>query len=501
MKRANMTGFSRCKRACTIFLLSCAATLPSPAQVFKSLANFEGSDGEIPMEALTQGVDGSLYGTTNDGSDNDGTVFKLTRAGALTTVYSFCTSPGCPDGSHPSGLILGKDGNFYGTTYGGGPNENGTVFKITHAGTLTTLYSFCANPPTCPDGALPRAPLILANDGNFYGTTTIGGQGCRSAGGCGTVFKISPAGVLTTLHRFTALEGAYPTGGMIEARNEKFYGTAYQGGANCGASGGCGTIFEMTGSGALKTLYSFCVRTNCSDGNGPTSLIQASDGSYYGTTLTGGVRCSQYMTPCGTVFRITSTGKLTTLHGFNLTDGANPNGAIIQATDGLFYGTTWYGGNMSACPDSGCGTIYRMTARGAVRTLHSFQNTDGAVPFAGLLQATNGVFYGNTNAGGDPSCVDFQGHGCGTVFDLIVGLRPFVAFVLNSGRVRHMVGILGQGFTGTISVSFNGTPAKFTVRRDAFLTATVPRGATTGYVTVTTPSGKLTSNVRFNVLP
>jgi uncharacterized repeat protein (TIGR03803 family) len=494
-----MSSFHAWKRLYVLFLFCSLTSSGSPAQVFKSLANFEGSDGEYPLAKLTQGVDGSLYGTTNDGSDNDGTVFKITRAGALTTIYSFCTSSGCPDGSHPNGLVLGTDGNFYGTTYGGGPNEQGTVFKITPTGTLTTLYSFCANPPTCRDGALPQAPLILASDGNFYGSTTTGGTGDCS-GGCGTIFKITPAGRLTTLHSFTPLEGWYPNG-VIQATNGQFYGTAYNGGANCSSSGGCGTVFEMTLGGSLRILYSFCARRNCSDGNGPTSLIQARDGNFYGTTVSGGIRCNQSIPACGTVFKITPRGNLTTLHRFDLTDGANPNGAIIQATDGFFYGTTWYGGNTTACPGIGCGTVFRMTLSGTVTTLHSFVYTDGAVPFAGLLQATNGVFYGNASSGGDLNCTDFEGQGCGTVFDLRVGLKPFVAFVIKAGGIGQRIGILGQGFIGTTAVSFNGTAARFTVRSQTLLTAIVPAGATTGSVTVTTPDGTLTSNVPFYVLP
>jgi uncharacterized repeat protein (TIGR03803 family) len=483
--------------------LVCVITaLASPAQVFKSLLNFEGNDGFIPTQTLTQGPDGDLYGTTTGGSDNSGTVFSMTRPGTLTTLYQFCTQVGCPDGANPSGLVLGTDGNFYGVTYGGGANGDGTVFQITSRGSLTTLYSFCSQ-ANCEDGDGPRAALMQASDGNFYGTTWAGGTGTSCVGGCGTAFRITPAGKLTTLHSFDLTDGWTPNG-LIEATNGKFYGTTQQGGPPCDvSSAGCGTVFEMTFAGTLTTLYTFCPQAGCPDGDGPTSLVQASDGKFYGTTVSGGIQCSQYISPCGTIFKITPLGALTTLHSFDLTDGANPNGALIQATDGMFYGTTWYGGNTNAsgCTDTGCGTVFRMNSTGAVTTLHSFENTDGSVPFAGLLQLTSGNFYGTTTAGGDMNCVDFEGNGCGTVFALSTGLAPFVAFVHGEGKIGQTAAVLGQALTRTTSVSFNGTPAEFKVISSTLLTFTVPSGAKTGSLTVTTPSGTLTSNESFYVLP
>ncbi|MBZ5571930.1 MAG: hypothetical protein LAO09_08630 [Acidobacteriia bacterium] len=188
---------------------------------------------------------------------------------------------------------------------------------------------------------------------------------------------------------------------------------------------------------------------------------------------------------------ITSGGALTTLHSF--TDGS-PAAGLVQATDGNFYGTTMDGGDLSCDAPYGCGTIFKITPSGTVTTLHSFDSAEGEWPSSGgLLQATDGSFYGTTYRGGD--------HNLGTVLRLDMGLGPFVALVHDSGKVGQTGGILGQGFTGTTSVSFNGAPAKFAVESDTLLMAKVPAGAPTGFVTVTTPSGTLTSNKPFRVTP
>ena len=174
---------------------------------------------------------------------------------------------------------------------------------------------------------------------------------------------------------------------------------------------------------------------------------------------------------------------------------------MVQATDGNFYGTTSNGGS-SDC-DYGCGIVFQVTPSGTLTSVHNFVGTDGAYPLNGLLQATSGILYGVTTSGGASNNCSFWFYypGCGTVFSLDMGLGPFVAFVRNSGRVGSNAQILGQGFTGTTGVSFNGTSASFAVKSDTYLTATVPQGATTGFVTVTTPSGTLQSNVMFQVRP
>jgi uncharacterized repeat protein (TIGR03803 family) len=183
------------------------------------------------------------------------------------------------------------------------------------------------------------------------------------------------------------------------------------------------------------------------------------------------------------------------------TNGIAAAGTLIQATDGNLYGTTSGGG-----PEQGWGTIFRISPQGGIiLTLHTFcanyDCADGTEVWGGLLQATSGPFLGTTSQGGFDPTLCYEGAGCGTIYELNAGLGPFVAFVQPYGKENQTVQILGQGFSGTTSVSLNGTPASFRVVSDTFIEATVPAGATTGYVTVTTPGGTLTSNVPFRVLP
>jgi uncharacterized repeat protein (TIGR03803 family) len=478
-------------------MLVIATAIASPAQTFKTLVNFDMPEGSGPLlVSLVQGTGGNLYGTTEGGgANNDGTVFKITPSGTLTVLYSFCPQSGCSDGYFPiAGLVQATDGNFYGTTLESGnapppcQPSCGTVFKITLDGKLTTLYTFCTQ-AYCTDGDAPFGALVQGTDGDLYGTTNTGGDfTCLIDGnavGCGTVFKITPGGTLTTLHIFEGADGIGPYGALIQATDGNFYGTTLIGGAS-----GNGTVFKITPSGSLTTLHSF----EGTDGYIPSgALIQAADGNFYGTTMNGGAN------GYGTVFKITPSGTLTTLHSFVWTDGYGPSGTLIQATDGNFYGITQEGGSSSNCPysDWGCGTIFKITPGGTLTTLHSFCTRtncpDGFWPEGGLVQATNGNFYGTTpNGGGDNS---------GTVFILSMGLGPFVETQTTSGKVGATVKILGTNLTGATSVSFNGTPAAFAVLSKSLIRTTVPAGATTGFVTVTTPSGVLTSNQKFRVGP
>ena len=472
------------RRAGAACVLSAVAALAANAQTFTSLFSFDYTDGYGPAAALVQATNGNFYGTTDGGGANGyGTVFKITpTSGTLTTLYNFCSLAACADGSEPAGaLVEATNGDFYGMTDGGGANGYGTVFKITPSGTLTTLYSF-----DYTDGYEPYAGLIQATNGNFYGTTVYGGANNSSLcldGGCGTIFKITPGGTLTTLYNFCSqgdcTDGAAPYGGLVQATNGNFYGTTYLGGAD-----GDGTVFEITPSGTLTTLHSF----DGADGDQTlAALVQATNGNLYGTTAAGGA--SGY----GTVFKITPSGTLTTLHSFDGTDGQTPEAALVQATDGNFYGTTYYAGGAN-----GDGTVFKITPSGALTTLHSFDGTDGADPGAALVQDTNGTFYGTTEVGGTSS--DCSG-GCGTIFSLSVGLVPFVETNPTSGKVGAAVKILGTNLTGSTSVTFNGTASTFTVNSRSFITTTVPAGATTGTVKVVTPSGTLSSNVPFRVVP
>ena len=458
----------------TMFLLCvfCAATaIASPAQTFKTLVNFDGNNGKYPyLMTLVQGTDGNLYGTTYAGGlFYDGTVFKITPGGKLTTLHSFDGA----DGAGPiAGLVLATDGNFYGTTVGAGANGYGTVFEITAGGTLTTLYSFCSK-SGCADGGGPEAALVQATNGNFYGTT----NGMYGAIGLGTLFKITPSGTLNSLHSFDGTDGEYPYAGLIQATNGDFYGTTYAGGAY-----GYGTVFKITSGGALTTVLCF----DRADGANPAgALVQGTDGNFYGTAYAGGTNGD------GTVFKITPGGTLTTLHNFDGADGSGPIAGLVQATDRNFYGTTYAGGT------KGDGTVFKITPSGTLTTLHRFNGTDGLGPLAALVQATNGTFYGTTVSGGARD--DCYGHPCGTVFSLTVGLGPFVETLPTSGKVGAPVIILGNNLTGATSVTFNGTATTFKVISSTEIKTTVPSGATTGKVEVKTPSRTLTSNVNFRV--
>jgi uncharacterized repeat protein (TIGR03803 family) len=480
-------------RACAAVLLCVTTAIALSAQTFKTLHRFDVTDGQYPYAGLVQATGGNLYGTTNAGgagAQNAGTVFKITPGGGpVKTLHSFCLGVPCADGGNPSAeLVQATGGNFYGTTTYYGANFSGTVFKITPSGTLTTLYSFCSQGGTaCTDGAIPSGALVQATGGNFYGTTGGGGANTTDCGtiGCGTVFKITPSGTLTTLHSFNGTDGSEP-GALVQATDGTFYGTTSTGGDNNN-----GTVFRITPSGTLTTLYRFCSQTACKDGYRPyAGLVQATDGNFYGTTSQGGVYNQ------GTVFEITHTGTLTTLYsfcsqgGYYCTDGFDP-GALVQATDGNFYGTTAGGGL------NGDGTVFKITPSGTLTTLYTFCSqsscTDGTNPSAALLQDTNGNFYGTTPNGG----TGFNG----TVFSLSVGLGPFVKTQPAAARVGGFVQILGTNLTGATSVSFNGTQADFRVVLNSWIKTTVPAGATTGKVQVVTPSGTLSSNVPFRVLP
>ena len=474
----------------------CATTaMALPAQTFTTLCSFGAADGG-PDGALVQSTDGNLYGTTPFGGANDhGTIFKITPSGALTTLYSFCRQSGCPDGDEPTAaLVQAANGEFYGTTYG----NVGTIFKIAPSGTVTTLYSFCHR-RDCRDGELPAAALVQAADGELYGTTEFGG-----ANNGGTVFKIS-SGMLTTLYSFCSqrgcTDGESPLAGLVQADNGDFYGTTSSGGANAclinGNMSGCGTVFKITPSGTLTTLYSFCPQSGCLDGDNPVAgLVKATNGDLYGTTFTGGANGG------GTIFKITPSGTLKTLYAFcsqsNCADGAYPVAGVIQATDGDFYGTTFGGGANPGVP-GGPGTVFRVTLAGTLTTLYSFCSksgcADGDLPAAALVQATDGNFYGATQYGGASAYA-------GTVFSLSTGLGPFVKAQPAAGAAGKAVEILGSNLSGATGVAFNGTAASFTVVSRTLITTTVPVGATTGKVEVTTPEGMLsTRNVNFRVLP
>src|ERR1039457_67276 len=277
-------------RACAVLVLCTTTAIALPAQVvtLTTLHRFCSqsgcTDGAYSYAVLVQATNGNLYGTTAQGGTNgSGTVFKITPGGTLTTLHSFCSDyPSCTDGADPyAGLVQAANGDLYGTAYNGGANGYGAVFKITASGTVTTLYSFCPQTP-CRDGGAPDAGLVQAANGDLYGTTYGGGTN-----GHGTVFKITQGGTLTTLYSFcsqtTCTDGETPFAGLVQAADGDLYGTTIDG------ANGNGTIFKITPGGTLTTLYSFCSQTNCRDGGQPNAgLVQDTNGDLYGTTDYGG---------------------------------------------------------------------------------------------------------------------------------------------------------------------------------------------------------------------
>ena len=432
------TLHSSCGKVFAIVLFCAATTLASSAQTLTTLHNFAGqpSDGAVPYAKLVRGTDGNFYGTTHSGGTNgDGTVFKMTPSGTVTILHSF-TAQG--DGTNPAaGLIQARDGNFYGTTNGNSSGQCaagncGTVFKITPGGSFTTLHIFR---PGQNDGGYPEDALIQASDGNFYGTTYGGGSsGCD----CGTVFKMTSSGTVTILYHFTGgTDGEQPYAELIHASDGNFYGTAQNGGFY-----GYGTVFKITPSGALTSLHSF----NVSDGRNPsTGVVQGTDGNFYGTTNGGGANGH------GTVFKITSSGTLTTLHSFDGTDGNLPSSTLLHAADGNFYGTTFNGGANSR------GTIYKISPGGTLTSLYSFAGSDGNNPDAGLVQTSDGSFYGTTTGGGT--------NGDGTVFKLtpIVPTTTSLVTTPNPSYLGEAVNMTatvtaqnGSTPTGTVVFNSNG---------------------------------------------
>jgi uncharacterized repeat protein (TIGR03803 family) len=445
--------------------LALASAFPCSAQTtITVLHDFAGGkSGAVPaIVTPSQGRDGRLYGTTAEGGPtNAGTVFKMATSGEYRQFFTL----GTVDGTYTQGgLTLGIDGNYYGTANGGGSADDGVLFKISPAGNYRVLHSFLGG----KDGKYPYAAPIQASDGNFYGTTGGGSPGSIQP----TVYRYKPDGTFSTIYILTTDLGQTIEEPVIQGTDGNLYGFAY------GADDECGTIFKLSLNGTLLFSYTF---PGAPGGCLATGLTQATDGNFYGATFEGGTA------GLGTIFKLDQAGNVTILYSLMAAgDGQNPS-ALSEATDGKLYGTTSAGGAF------GFGTLFSVTTSGTYTVLASL-TSETQDAFAAPLQATSGLFYGTAEAGGL--------YGYGSVYSFDVGLGPFVTFVLPVGKVGLAAQILGQGFTGTTSVAFNGVPAtSFKVGSDTFLTAIVPTGATTGPVVVTTPTATLTSNKSFQVLP
>jgi uncharacterized repeat protein (TIGR03803 family) len=384
--RVNTHWLSRAVLLATALLTAFAY---SHAQTVTTLHSFTGLDGANPeTEVLEEGPDGNLYGTTNLGgvaADMEGgTVFQISLKGTLQVIHYFQRS----DGRNPiAGLILGRDGLLYGTTTSRVPYSpsGGTIFRISTDGSLTVLADLGKRL------ADPVSPLLQADDGDFYGTTT-GAHGFATSG---TVFRLTPSGQLTLLHQFTGgTDGTHPHSGVIEGADGAFYGTCSRGGQS-----DQGTVYRVTSDGVFSTLHSFSGPDGASPSGG---LTLGTDGNFYGTTEAGG----RYKV--GTVFLMTPSGSITSLHNFNITDGAAPYATLFQASDGKLYGTTDSGGIQNM------GTIFAISSDGTFYHLYSFDGIHGTGPEGGLMQGANGLLYGTTTFGGN--------FNLGTVYSLDVGL-------------------------------------------------------------------------------
>src|SRR5258708_2566789 len=450
----SFSGFRFSSFAFTLTLLSIFVRA-SLGQTVTEIYDFDGIAGSQPENVqLIQGQDGQLYGSAAVGGVNGiGAIFKITPSGHATLLHSFNST----DGTNPyAGLTLGVDGNFYGTTLIGGAADAGVLFRMTPTGGFTVLHNFMNN---ATDGASQSSPPILAADGNFYGTAQLGGPTA-----IGVVYKLLRVCAFTNYYYYQGPDGATPLFPPTQGTDGSLYVPSYAGGNDSQ----CGTVVKMSTNGIAGNTFTF----DCTHGRNPFGpLLQAPDGNFYGAGQGGGSHSK------GVLFKLSPNFDYTVLHNFGATvdDGTDPGGGVIQATDGKLYGVAFRGGAPEA------GTIYNYSAAGTGRynTIFTFQNRNDAD--GEFVQHTNGLLYGVTTGGGAT--------GSGTIYSLNLGLGPFIALVRYQGKVGSTAQVLGQGFTGTSSVTFNGVPASFTVVRDTYLTAIVPAGATSGPVMVTRSAG------------
>jgi uncharacterized repeat protein (TIGR03803 family) len=407
------------------------------SQAFKVLHSFSGPDGSNPASRLIQGMDNNVYGTTASGGLSSGcpdqygcgVIFKIDKTGRYSVLHRMKTL----EGGQLRGLVQTPDGLLYGVAsrFGSGPptgcgfaNSCGTLFRIDTAGNFASLHNFGTT-----DGSYPTGGLLLGRDGFLYGTTWT------------SIYRTDTAGNVTTLHTFTPNEGVGLNGPLVDDRGN-FYGTASEGGlSGCYLSGTdntCGTVFKMDPAGSVTVLHLF----GAGEFKPAGELILGKDGFLYGTTQDG-----NSLSLGGAAFRIDTLGNYKTLHIFN-TGGYGPEGmrseaGLLQVSNGMFYGTNSIDG-LPVNSSNVEGTVFRMTANGAVGVLRTFTGPDGAVPFAGLLVGNDGDLYGTTDIGGATNK--------GTVFRLDPRARPIVAFfAFSPNPVRR-----GGNTTGRVTLS---TPA------------------------------------------
>ncbi len=453
-------------------LFAAIAIAPLRAQTYTDLYDFNCTTGgcnPIDFGQLTQGPDGNLYGTTSGfGTNGVGTIFMITPSGTYRDLVQFNGTNGAtPEG----GLALASDGNYYGTTVVGGSGY-GLVFRFTPPSTVKVLHIFDST------HFGPLSPPVQAKDGNLYGATISG-----------TIYRISlPSGTYEQLPHNTP---GFLFGPLFLASDGNLYGATISGDPS-----GPGTVFRMTTAGVVTVLHNFT--GSGGDGSLPYGpLTQGSDGNLYGTTRSGGVNNS------GMVFRLSLAGTFTNIHSFDgyqgsfgtNNDGGGSLAGLLAASDGILYGVNSLGGSF------GSGTLFQITQSGTFTKLHDFGDPSsfgsGPSPFATLMQHTNGTFYGTTYDGFVPT-------GTGNLFSVTPITRIPTVFIegpiwLKSGVP---VEILGNNLDQVSTLSFAGVPAQFRVRSATNIVAQVPSNAIDGVITATYGTGlQVMSQKAMHILP
>jgi uncharacterized repeat protein (TIGR03803 family) len=451
-------------------------------------------------DIILQASDGNFYGAaqvTDEGVSDPqgGTLFKLTPSGEFTKLFTFTQgSAGFLNGNNPAdGFVEANDGFLYGTTFNGGKQNDGVLFRISKAGTgFKVLHNFCSS-AKCTDGSTPNG-LLLGQDGNLYGTTLEGGSsvGLCPSSGCGTIFRFEPTtGAFTVLHRLTAVaDGPQPIGslqpfGMIQAANGNFYGVSQ----GLDIKSFNEDIFQFTLAGQFTVQFKSALFDT-----GISGLTQGANGNLYGAfeSIAGN--------SAGDInfFEVSTEGTgFVAFAPFTSLVGTTTIPSLFLASDGNLWDTNF--------TDSAAtlGSIFSINPQnGAVLQTFAFDGANGDSPLVGVIQAADGSFLGTTELGGTISGGSNE-FADGTVWTLDAGLpAPAPAVTLlnsTSGSVGSTVLINGHNFIGTTAVSFNGVSASFQVLNTQFVSATVPAGATTGPVTVTNAGGKATSTQTFTV--
>jgi uncharacterized repeat protein (TIGR03803 family) len=494
--------FSNCIRSAmtVVFGLSLAvAARAQSSETIDQLFAFTctgGVNGDICPQGgrpnlIIQASDGNFYGAaqvTDEGVSNPrgGTLFKLTASGEFTKLFTFTQgSSGFLNGNNPaSGFVEANDGFLYGTTFNGGKQNAGVLFRISKTGTgFKVLHNFCSS-ANCADGSIPDG-LLLGQDGNLYGTTQEGGSSvspCPSFG-CGAIFRFEPTtGAFTVLHRLTAAADGLQPFGMIQATNGNLYGVSQ----GLDVDSFNEDIFQFTPGGKFTVQFKSALFDT-----GISGLTQGANGHLYGAfeSITAGEINFFEVSTKGTGF--VAFSPFTTLAGtINIP-------SLFLASDGNLWDTNF---TDSIAP---MGSVFSINPQnGAVLQTFAFDSANGNSPEVGVIQAADGKFVGTTEHGGTISGGNKE-FADGTVWSLDAGLSaPAPAITLlnsTSGTVGSALLINGKNFIGTTAVSFNGVSASFQVLNTQFVSATVPVGVTTGPIEVTNLGGKATSTQLFNV--